>query len=407
MFERVKHMIIKEFIHVFRDKRMKAMLFGIPVLQMLAFGYAVTTDVRNIQTAVYDLDRSYESREIVRRLESSGYFEIKRLAESPAEIQELLDRGKVVAAVQINRGFSADLKRGVRTEIQVLIDGTDSNTGIVAMDYAGRVIMQYAKDIRMIYPPHPNPLPQGERENKGRRFSDDHAAISPPLMGGVGEGDILSFSKIDLRTRVWYNPELKSKNYNVPGVIAVVIMLTCLLLTAMAVVREREIGTMEQLMVTPLRPIELILGKTIPFAFIGFVDVLIVTAVGLFWFDIPVNGPLGLLLLCTSVYLLSVLGMGLFISTISKTQQQALMATFFFYTPAVLLSGFMFPIENMPEVIRHVTYLNPLRHFLIIIRGIFLKGNGFDILWPQLAALLVLGIFVITLSSMRFRKRLG
>jgi len=363
-------MLIKEFIHVFRDKRMKAIVFGVPVLQMLAFGYAVTTDVKNIATAVYDLDRSYESREVVRRLESSGYFDVRYYVDSSREVQDLLDRSKVIAAIQINRGFSSDLKRGQQTEIQVLIDGTDSNTGTVAMDYAARVIMKYAKDMQA-----------------------KNLRITP--------------SKIDLRTSAWYNPELKSKNYNVPGVIAVVIMLTCLLLTSMAVVREREIGTMEQLMVTPLKPVELILGKTIPFAIIGFIDVMIVTTVALFWFKIPINGPLWLLPLSTSIYLLSVLGMGLFISTISKTQQQALMASFLFYTPAVLLSGFMFPIENMPEIIQYAMYINPLRYFLVIIRGVFLKGNGIDILWPQMAALLALGIAVITISSMRFQKRLG
>lgn len=373
-------MLIKEFIHVFRDKRMKAIVFGVPVIQMLAFGYAVTTDVKNIATAVYDLDRSYESREIVRRLESSGYFDVRYYVDSSKEVQDLLDRSKVIAAIQINKGFSSDLKRGQQTEIQVLIDGTDSNTGTVAMDYAARVIMKYAKDIGgqkiSLSPPHP-----------------------PFNKGGMGG--------LDIRTRAWYNPELRSKNYNVPGVIAVVIMLTCLLLTSMAVVREREIGTMEQLMVTPLKPIELILGKTIPFAIIGFIDVMIVTTVALFWFKIPINGPLWLLPLSTSIYLLSVLGMGLFISTISKTQQQALMASFLFYTPAVLLSGFMFPIENMPEIIQYAMYINPLRYFLVIIRGVFLKGNGIDILWPQMAALLALGIAVITISSMRFRKRLG
>lgn len=370
MFERIKHMLIKEFIHVFRDKRMKAIVFGVPVIQMLAFGYAVTTDVKNISTAVYDLDRSYESREVVRRLESSGYFNVRYYVDSSGEMQDLLDRSKVIAGIQINKGFSSDLKRGQQTEIQVLIDGTDSNTGTVAMDYAARVIMKYAKDIG------------------GQKININKAGI-------------------DLRTRAWYNPELRSKNYNVPGVIAVVIMLTCLLLTSMAVVREREIGTMEQLMVTPLKPIELILGKTIPFAIIGFIDVMLVTTVALLWFKIPINGTLWLLLFSTSIYLLSVLGMGLFISTVSKTQQQALMATFLFYTPAVLLSGFMFPIENMPEIIQYGTYINPLRYFLMIIRGIFLKGNGFGILWPQMAALLALGVAVITISSMRFKKRLG
>lgn len=380
MFERIKQMIIKEFIQVFRDKRMIAIVFFTPVMQLLAFGYAVTTDVNNISTAIYDLDKSYESRELMRRLESSGYFNIRYFAESPDEMQELLDRGKVTTAIQINRGFSTDLKkyreimgspenrRFSGVQAQILVDGTDSNTATVAMDYANRIIMKYAKD-----------------------------------MGAQRVEPV----KIDLRTRAWYNPDLRSRNYNVPGVIAIVIMLTCLLLTSMAVVREREIGTMEQLMVTPLRPVELILGKTIPFAIIGFFDVFLVTMVGVFWFNIPIKGPIKLMPLATAIYLLSVLGIGLFISTISRTQQQAMMATFLFYIPAVLLSGFMFPIENMPEIIQYGTYINPLRYFLVIIRGIFLKGNGIDILWPQMLSLFLLGITVMTLSSLRFRKRIG
>jgi ABC-2 type transport system permease protein len=373
MFERIKEMVRKEFSQVFRDRRMKAIIFVTPVVQLLVFGYAVTTDVKNIPTAVYDLDRSSASRELASRLEASGYFTITTAPASAREVRELLDRGRVLCAIQINRGFASDLARGIPTAVQVLVDGTDSNTATVAMGYATRVMAKFSRD------------------------ASAGSAIPP----------VATSAKIDLRTRAWYNPDLRSRNYNLPGVIAIIIMLTCLLLTAMAVVREREIGTMEQLMVTPLRPIELILGKTIPFAIISFFDMALVTAVGVFWFAIPIKGSLPLLVLATATYLLSVLGVGLFISTICRTQQQALMATFLFYIPAVLLSGFMFPIENMPVVIQYGTYLNPLRYFLVIIRGIFLKGTGLTILWPQLAALLILGLLVITTSSLRFRKRLG
>ena len=376
MFERIRRVVVKEFIQLFRDRRMKAIVFVIPLMQLIVFGYAVTTDVNDIRTAIYDLDRTAESRELFRRLEASGYFSISYSVQSPAEVQELLDRGKITAAIQVNRGFSADIKRKQQTGIQILVDGTDSNTATVAMDYANRIILKYARDL------------------------GTSALLISPLPAPVRGG-------IELNALAWYNPELKSKNYNVPGVIAFVIMLTCLLLTSMAVVREREIGTMEQLMVTPIRPLELILGKTIPFALIGFFDMLLVTAVAFLKFDIPMKGSFALLIAATAVYLLSVLGMGLFISTIAKTQQQALMATFLFYVPAVLLSGFMFPVDNMPEVIQYGTYLNPLRYFLVIIRGIFLKGNGIAVLWPQMAALLVLGLVVMTISSLRFSKRLG
>lgn len=373
MFERIKEMVIKEFSQVFRDRRMKAIIFVTPIMQLLVFGYAVTTDVKSIATAYYDLDRSYESRELARRLEASGYFTISSTPASSKEIQDLLDRGKALCAIQVNRDFARDLSRGIATTVQVIVDGTDSNTATVAMDYANRVIAGYSKEM-----------------GRGGALQ---RAVKP--------------ARIDLRTRAWYNPDLRSRNYNVPGVIAIIIMLTCLLLTAMAVVREREIGTMEQLMVTPLKPVELMLGKTIPFAIISFFDMFLVTLVGVFWFDIPIKGSIPLLVLSTAIYLLSVLGVGLFISTISRTQQQALMATFLFYIPAVLLSGFMFPIENMPVVIQYGTYLNPLRYFLVIIRGIFLKGNGIAILWPQMALLLVLGIVVLTTSSLRFQKRVG
>jgi ABC-2 type transport system permease protein len=360
-------MMIKEFIQIFRDKRMKAIVFFIPVMQTLVFGYAVTTDVNNVPSAVYDLDRSPESRELIRRFSSSGYFSIQFYAVSVFQLQDALDRGTILLAFQINKGFSKDLKKRKPTEIQVLVDGTDSNTAMVAVDYVNRIILKYGKDLSG------EVVPQG----------------------------------LDVRSRAWYNPELKSKNYNVPGVIAMVIMLTSLLLTSMAIVREREIGTMEQLMVTPLRPVELVLGKTVPFALIAIFDVVLVTVIASLTFHIPIRGSLPLLLLSTTIYLLSVLGIGLFISTIAKTLQQAMMATFLFYMPAVLLSGFMFPIENMPLVFQYVTYANPLRYFLVIIRGIFLKGNGIVILWPQMLALFLLGLAVIALSSFRFSKRSG
>jgi len=370
MFERIKNLVIKEFIQAFRDKRMILFMFVTPVLQLIMFGYVATMDVNNISTAFYDLDKSYESRELARRLESSGYFTIGYGPESPDGIKDLIDRGKVLCAIQVNQGFGKDLRRGLPARIQMIVDGTDSNTAMIAMNYVNSIIFKYSKDI-------------------------------------AGKQINVQFSSVDFRTRIWYNPDLRSRNYYVPGVIALIVMLTCLMLTSMAVVRERETGTMEQLMVTPIRPVELMLGKTIPFAAIGFADMLIVTVVGVFWFNIPIKGAFLFLFLCTTVYLLSVLGIGLFISTLSKTQQQAMMATFFFFQPAILLSGFATPIENMPEVFQYITYLNPLRYFLVIVRGIFLKGAGMGVLWPQVAALAILGVVIITLSSLRFKKRLG
>ena len=370
MRERITQIIVKEFIQTLRDKRRWMLLFGAPIIQLFLFGYVVTTDVNNISTALYDLDRSQESRELARRLEASGYFNVRYAPQSPGEIRDLIDRGEVLCAIQINRNFAKDLKKRIPTEIQVIVDGTDSNTAMVALSYVTKVIAKYAWEYAV---------------------NTVGTVLSPP----------------DFRTRVWYNPDLKSRNYNVPGVIASIIMITCIMLTSMAIVREREVGTMEQLMVTPIRPVELILGKTIPFAIIGLLDMFMVTVAGVLWFGITIKGSLLLLLMGTSVYLLSILGIGLFISTILKTQQQSLLATMFFNMPAMLLSGFMFPIENMPVIFQYITYLNPLRYFLVIIRGIFLKGNGFVVLWPQMAALFVLGTVIITISSFRFRKRLG
>jgi ABC-2 type transport system permease protein len=370
MFERIKHLVIKEFIQSLRDRRMRAFLFVTPLIQLFLFGYVATTDVNNVPTAIYDLDRSAQSRELTRRLEASGYFTIRYLPENPEQVRDLLDRGKALCVIQINRGFSKDLKKGVPTQVQVLIDGTDSNTAMIALGYVKAVI---------------------------GGFSGDMAPKSRSI----------TVSKIDFRTRVWYNPDLRSRNYNVPGVIAIIIMLTCLMLTSMAIVREREVGTMEQLMVTPIRPMELMLGKTIPFAAIGFFDMFLVTLVGILWFAVPIRGTFLFLTLCTGLYLLSALGIGLFISTVSKTQQQAMMASFLFFQPAILLSGFATPIESMPDVFQWLTYLNPLRYFLIILRGIFLKGAGQAELWPQMAALLFLGIAILGVSSLRFKKRIG
>lgn len=384
MWERLKHMLVKEFIQILRDPRMKAVIFVTPVLQLLVFGYAVTTDITEIPTAVADLDRSQETREIVRRFEHSGYFRVARRVDDAGELTGLLDRGTVKVALQFNPGFTTDLHRRRTAHLQVIVDGTDSNTANVVMDYANRIVAQYNR----------------EAARAALAAEELAAGVSGSALGPA------ALPGIDLRTRAWYNPDLRSRNYNVPAVIAIIIMLTSLLLTSMAIVREREIGTMEQLMVTPIRPAELILGKTLPFAIIGFFDVALITAVAVFWFAVPIAGSLALLFGATALYLLSTLGIGLFISTVSRTQQQALMSTFFFYLPAVLLSGFMFPIADMPPAIQYLTYLNPLRYFLVIIRGIFLKGNGPDVLWPQMLALVVLGAAVFTVSTLRFRKRL-
>lgn len=376
MFERLKHMLIKEFLQIFRDPKMRGIIFVIPVVQVLIFGYAVTLDVENIRTAVYDLDNSVASRELVARFERSGYFDVVRHVTSGEELKRLIDRGYIAAALQINSGFADDLRLGRTAEVQLIIDGTDSNTAGVVLDYSGKIAMQLSQDVLIT------------------RFTRVRGAFETP-------------GRIELETRAWFNENLQSRNFYVPGVIAIVVMLITLMLTSMAVVREKEVGTIEQIMVTPITSVEFILGKTLPFALIGFVDVVLVTLVGVFWFKVPIQGSLALLFVATSLYIMSTLGIGLLISTVSRTQQQAMMSAFFFYFPAVLLSGFMFPIANMPQVVQWLTYVNPLRYFLVVVRGIFLKGIGPEILWSQMLALGVLGIATLWLAARRFQKTLS
>ncbi len=382
MWQRLKSMLIKEFIQAFRNPRMRVILFLPPLVQLLIFGYAANTDIRNISLGVYDLDNTPESREMIKQFASSGYFQIAEWPKSPLEIRHRIDEGKISAALQINGGFARQLRTREGATVQIVVDGTDSNTASVVMAYAQRIVAEYSRQIlvqRILS------LPNIPDEMKRPFF----------IKGGI-----------EVKSRAFFNPNLESRNFYVPGIMAFLIMLVTLLLTCMAIVREREMGTMEQLIVSPIRPFELILGKTIPFAIIGYIDVLIVTLVGVFWFEVPIRGSILLLLAATTIYLLSSLGIGLFISTISHTQQQAMMTMFFFFVPAILLSGFVFPIANMPPIVQYLTYADPLRYFLVIIRGIFLKGNGFGILWPQMLALAVLGGIVFTFSSLRFRKRM-
>jgi len=376
MRERIRHMLTKEFIQVFRDPRMRGVIFLMPIIQLMVFGYAVTTDVKNIPTAVLDFDNSTASRELISRFTGSGYFHVVAWASHEDTARELIDRGKIGAILRMNKGFESDLRAGRPAQLQVIVDGTDSNTAGIVLGYSNTIVGQYSKEVL------------------ARRVS-------------VVKGSVNGGPEVSLETRAWFNENLESRNFYVPGVIAIIVMLITLMLTSMAVVREKEIGTMEQIMVTPITSFEFILGKTVPFALIGFADVLLITVIGVFWFEVPIRGNLLLLFAATALYLLTTLAIGLFISTVSQTQQQAMMSTFFFYFPAVLLSGFMFPISNMPVVVQWLTYLNPLRYFLVVLRGIFLKGIGPSVLWPQMLALAVMGLLTLWLATRRFHKTLA
>jgi ABC-2 type transport system permease protein len=375
MFERVRHMLRKEFIQVFRDPRMRIVIFAIPCFQVLVIGYAVSTDVKNVRTAVYDLDNSQASRDMAARFVRSGYFDVVARVGDEDVVRGMLDRNDVTVVLRINHGFAEDLDAGRTARLQILIDGTDSNTAAIVLSYAVKIATAYSEQV------------VAERVDR--------------MFGPAGRT-----GNVDLRIRAWFNENLESRNFYVPGVLVVVVTLATLLLTSMAVVREKEIGTMEQIMVTPITPTQFILGKTIPFALIGFVDVILVVLIGVFWFEVPIHGNLGLLLLATGLYLMTTLGVGLLISTVSETQQQAMMTTFFFFFPAMLLSGFAFPIANMPEVVQWMTIVNPIRYFLVIVRGIFLKGVGMDVLWPQMLPLLAMGIATLWLAVRRFHKTL-
>jgi ABC-2 type transport system permease protein len=384
MRERLKVIIRKEFIQALRDPRMRGMLILPPIIQLIVFGYAANLDVDNARIAWMDRDRSQESRELLSDFQGSGRFQIVATPDGDAQMQRLLDHGDVDAVVRVLPGFARDVERGRATSVQVLVDGTNSNTASIVANYASEAISLYS-----------NRVLQKEQADKlvGRTMQTGTALHA-------------NIPQLDARPRVWFNPDLKSRNYFVPGVVVNIITLVTLMLTAMAIVREKEIGTMEQLMVTPIQPIELMLGKTLPFAVVGLFDVTLAVSVALALFHIPFRGHVWVLLVGALVFLMTSLGAGLFISTVSRTQQQAMMSTFLFFQPFFLLSGFTFPIRNMPLVVQYLTFLNPVRYFLEIVRGIFLKGSGISVLWPQLVALAVIGVSVLTMSALRFHKKL-
>ncbi|MBI4706451.1 MAG: ABC transporter permease [Candidatus Omnitrophica bacterium] len=375
MFERIKAILIKEFKQIFRDPRMKTVIFVTPLIQIILFGYAANKDINYIPTAIYDRDNTKESRELLRKFTYSKYFVPERYIYSDKEQNLVLDKGLSSVVIRIDRGFGRNLKAGKNANIQMAYDGTDSNTAMVIMGYANTIISNYQDEL----------------------LKERADAV----------GKIAAISNVRLEDRAWFNGNLISRNYYLPGVIATIVTMMSLLLTAMAIVKEKEIGTMEQLTVSPLKPIELIVGKLLPFGAIALVQITLITILGVLWFGVPLRGNLLLLLFATCVYLFTTLGIGLFISTISSTQQEAMMSVFLFYQPTVLLSGFAYPIINMPQVIQWFTFLNPLRYFMVVIRSIFLKGVGLDILWAQLLPLVAIGVFVVILSTLKFRKSMG
>ena len=376
MFRRVRHLIWKEFIQVLRDKKLRLFIFLPPMIQLIAYGYAVNFDIKHVPTAVYAEDNSAESRQLISRFASSDYFNIKYFISTEEELRRLIDENEVTLVLRLPYDFARKIKSNQESLVQLIVDATDSNAALIVARYANNVISDYSLEIM--------------QERLARLGAVQ--GVSLPL---------------EVEPRAWFNVNLKSRFSFVPGVIAMVVMLVSLMLTALTVVREREIGTMEQILVSPLRPVELMLGKTIPFIIISLVDMVIIILVGVFWFEVPFRGSILVLFLGAITFLFNSVGLGLFISTVSSTQQQAMMAGTFFFTPAILLSGLIFPIPNMPLFFQYLTYLNPLRYFVVVVQGIFLRGDGMAILWPQMAGMAILGLALLTLSVLRFQQRLA
>ena len=374
--QRLRFLVWKEFLELRKDPKLFGVVVIAPIVQLTMLGYAATTDVRDVPVVVADGDRSPSSRELIARFEGSRNFSIAGVVSTTPEVEPYLELGRAWLALSIPTGYGADVAAGIPMRLQLIADGTDSNSTTVALGYATSVIGGYAQELV-----------------EGRMSSNPSTARARP-------------AGIEPRIRIWFNPQLESRHFMIPGVLALVLLVVTANLASMAIVREKELGTLEQLNVTPLRRWELIVGKLLPYGTIAMIDVLLVVAVAVFWFEVPLRGSFALLLGMSLLYVLCTLALGLFISTISETQQQAMMtATFFFLTPMIYLSGFIFPIENMPQVIQAFTYLIPLRYFLIIVRGIFLKGIGLDLLWPQAAALAAWGLIVLSLAVSRSRKR--
>jgi ABC-2 type transport system permease protein len=375
VFERIAAMLVKEFLELKRDRWALFRIVVPLIVQVIVYGYAATFTVSHVATAVLDLDGSQASRDLTSRFVATGRFDIVDIAHTQKEVTHDLDSGRADLALVMQAGFGQRLLDGRRAPLQILVDGTNSNTALIALGYAGQIVAA---------------------------FQADSQRAAWPTSAGAAQPSV----SVTLVARPWFNEGLEDRWFFIPGVVATLTLLQVMTLTAFAVVREREVGTLEQIMVSPIRPVEFILGKTVPAFLIGLADVAIVTTLGITWFDVPFVGSWLVMLAGVVLFLLAVLGMGLLMSTFSHTQQQAFALNFFFVNPLFILSGFAFPISAMPPVLQWLTYLNPLRYFLVVLRAVFLKGAGIDVLWPQFAAMAVLGVVMLMFSVLRFRKSL-
>ncbi len=375
MLQRLFRMLIKEFLQMLRDPRMRVVIFGMPVIQMTIMAFALTTDVTNIRLAVLDMDKTPASRELISAFTAGEYFRVTKNLVSQSEIAPLLDRSDVRAVLQISAGFSKDILTGQTADVQLITDGTDSNSTSIVLGYAGFIVSDY-NDKRL-------------KERQGRK-----GITTSPL-------------QIKTESRAWYNVNQESKYYYVPSLIATMLYIFSLLLTSIGIVREKEIGTIEQVMVTPIRGIEFILGKTIPYMITGYITMSVMLIVAYFLFGVHVKGSLILLYGLTGIYLAGNMGIALIISGSASTQQQALLTSFLILMPSVMLSGFMFPISNMPDPVRYATIVNPMRWYLEVLRGIVMKDVGISSLWPAIVAQTILSFTFLTIAIGRFKKTLS
>ncbi|MFN8673239.1 MAG: ABC transporter permease [Candidatus Sericytochromatia bacterium] len=373
--QRIFAIVFKEFIHIKRDKPTLGIIFAFPVVMLLLFGYAASTDVDKMPTVVLNQDNKQKSREILEKFEQSTYFKISNYVKNTQELRYLVDSGKAKIGFIIPPDYSKNISRGVPAQVQIILDGSDPSIARTALFTASSIAQNYGSEIFI-----------EKLKSKG-----SFTKISLP---------------IDLRARVWYNPDMKSINFNIPGLIGLILQNVTVMLTAFALVRERDKGTLEQLIVTPVKPLELIIGKLIPYILVAFIAVTLSLLIATLWFKVKIVGSLAELLVLSSVFLVGALGMGLFVSTIARNQLQAMQIAFAIILPSVILSGFMFPREAMSGITYYLGYLIPLTYFLQILRGVILKGIGFEYLWKDVTLLVIFGISALFLSAKRFNKTL-
>ena len=368
MFKRILALTIKELLAVLRDKRSRFVLIGPPIIQLMIFGYAATFDLNDIPLAVYNEDGGGAAREFISRFEGSPHFHVIATVEREGEITPLIDNRRALMVLHLGPRFSADLVRGDTASAQIILDGRNSNTAMLALNYARSIIIDF-----------------------NEAWATRHGGEAAPA---------------HLVMRAWFNPTLSSRWFIIPGIVGLLTLVVTLVVTALSVAREREAGTFDQLLVTPLRPVEILIGKSLPGLLVGLIEGSLIILVAMYWFDIPLRGSVGALYVGLGLFLLSAIGVGLMISSLSITQQQGLLGAFLFLVPAVILSGFATPIENMPHAVQLLTYLDPLRYFMIVLRGVFLEGNSYALLIHQYWPMALIGLISLTLAGWLFRHRM-